>query len=135
VAILFLSNDFPMLSCPIHRGNNTILYSSVVNQDEVQWLSSPNRYATNGYYVGCVSWGAYFHDSFMWMTWNWNWRVYISIMEPHSSQTDKWAPSMWIMLAKGFHKTVHIIIVYSEKFINMSSLIFAKYIYIQGAAA
>lgn len=110
-----------MSSCPIHRGNNTILYSSFVNQDEVQWLSSPHRYATNSYYVGYVSWeGAYFHDSFMWMTWNWNWRVSISIIEPHSSQTqlcrtDKWAPSMWTMLAKGFRETVHIIIAHWEK--------------------
>jgi hypothetical protein len=45
VAIVSLSNDFPMLSCPIHKGNNRILYSPVVKQAEVQSLSRLHRYA------------------------------------------------------------------------------------------
>jgi hypothetical protein len=46
VVIVSLSTDFPVLGCPIHGGNNRISYSAVVNQAEVQSLSSLHRYAS-----------------------------------------------------------------------------------------
>jgi hypothetical protein len=44
-----------MLSWPILRGNNGILYSPVVNQGEEQSLSNLRRYDKNIYRTGYIS--------------------------------------------------------------------------------
>jgi hypothetical protein len=53
--ITLLSNDFPVFSCPIHRGNNIISYSPGVNQTEARSLSSLHRYAKSIYHIGYAS--------------------------------------------------------------------------------
>jgi hypothetical protein len=76
--IILLSNDFPVLRCPIHRGNNRILYSSGVNQTEVRSPSSLHRYAESIYHIGYASQdGTYCHMNYecCWNSW-----VFISIM-------------------------------------------------------
>jgi hypothetical protein len=67
VVIVSLSINFPVLGCPIHGGNNGILYSpavcETVYETEVQSLSGLHRYASNtsNCHAGYVSQdGAYF---------------------------------------------------------------------------
>jgi hypothetical protein len=49
VATVSLNNDFPVLGCPIYRGNNKIKYRQVVTQAEMQSLSSLHRRAKNNH--------------------------------------------------------------------------------------
>jgi hypothetical protein len=51
VTILSLNTAFPVLSCPIHREKNQILYGQNSNQAEAQSLSNLLRYATNIHHV------------------------------------------------------------------------------------
>jgi hypothetical protein len=54
VAIVCMTNDFPVLGCPTHRGRNRSSYSSVVYQADVILLASLHRYAKNVYHTACV---------------------------------------------------------------------------------
>jgi hypothetical protein len=52
VAIVFLSNDSPVLRRPTFKGYNRISYSLVVNQAEPPPISSLYRYAKNIHHTG-----------------------------------------------------------------------------------
>jgi hypothetical protein len=57
-----MNNDFPVLGCPIHKGNGKISHSPVVYQGEVLSLSSLHRYDKYIYHAGYISQeGSYFH--------------------------------------------------------------------------
>jgi hypothetical protein len=49
VAIVSLNNDFSMLSCPLHRGNNSL------NQGEVPSVLRLHIYGKESYHIGHVS--------------------------------------------------------------------------------
>lgn len=96
--IIFQRVSCSLSGCPINSVKNGSSYNETVNQAQVQSLAILHIYAKHVYHIGymsekCACCVIHSYERHV----HWDWRVFITIMEQHSFQTqlrkiDNWEP-------------------------------------------